>query len=138
MPDRLQQIDLTHFRGATQSTSVGFDPKKTMTVVYGANGTGKTTLADAIDVVCNGTRGSLADRSSTEARDLFSAGLQTELNATLTFGAQQWTWAGKVARANIAGIDGPADRPTAYVLRRGSLLQRVSPAVDGGSAGRTV
>ena len=128
MPDRLQQIDLTHFRGATQSTSVGFDPKKTMTVVYGANGTGKTTLADAIDVVCNGTRGSLADRSSTEARDLFSAGLQTELNATLTFGAQQWTWAGKVARANIAGIDGPADRPTAYVLRRGSLLQLMEAA----------
>lgn len=128
MPDRLQRIELMHFRGATQLTSVDLDPRKPMTVVYGANGTGKTTLADAIDVVCNATRGSLADRSSTEARDLFSAGLQTELNATLTFGAQQWTWAGGVARTNIAGINGPADRPTAYVLRRGSLLQLMEAA----------
>jgi len=128
MTNRLQCIDLMHFRGATQSTSVRFDPDKPMTVVYGANGTGKTTLTDAIDVVCNATRGSLADRSSTEARDLFSAGLQEELKATLTFGAQQWTWAGKVARGSIAGIDGPAHCPTAYVLRRGPLLQLMEAA----------
>ena len=64
---RIDEIIVDTFRGASKPLSLIFSPKKTLAVIFGENGTGKTTIVDAIDVVANQNVGSIRDRSSTSA-----------------------------------------------------------------------
>lgn len=124
---RFRRLQLTAFRGATGSTAVLFDPAKPLTLLYGGNGAGKSTIVDAIDAVCNSRAGSLAERSSTSVREhLPAAGREAaELLVELTAGAETW-------RATLAGgaivTDPPYDGPPVHVLRRGLLLDLVNAA----------
>ncbi len=124
---RFGRLRLTAFRGATGVTAVAFDPDKPLTLLYGGNGAGKSTVVDAIDAVCNGRAGSLAERSSTSVREhLPSAGRDAaDLLVELTAGAATW-------RATLAGgaiaTDPPYDGPPVHVLRRGLLLDLVNAA----------
>ena len=42
---------LAGFRGATTAFELDLDPSKDMTMLFGENGSGKSTILDAIDVV---------------------------------------------------------------------------------------
>lgn len=53
MPNKIRQIKLKKFRGATDETSIEFEAQKRLVVIFGENGTGKTTILDAIDFSCN-------------------------------------------------------------------------------------
>lgn len=53
MQNKIKQIKLKKFRGATDETTIEFDCQKRMVVIFGENGTGKTTILDAIDFACN-------------------------------------------------------------------------------------
>lgn len=50
---KIKQLKLVKFRGATDETIIDFDCQKHMIVIFGENGTGKTTILDAIDFACN-------------------------------------------------------------------------------------
>ncbi|MFH1714589.1 MAG: AAA family ATPase [Elusimicrobiota bacterium] len=53
MANKIKQMKLKKFRGATDETVIDFDCQKHMVVIFGENGTGKTTILDAIDFACN-------------------------------------------------------------------------------------
>src|SRR3989339_146103 len=53
MPNKIKQLKIIKFRGATDKTTIEFDCQKRIFVVFGENGTGKTTILDAIDFACN-------------------------------------------------------------------------------------
>jgi len=61
---RIDELEIRHFRGVTGSLVLRFGPER-ITVIYGENGTGKTTIVDAIDMVGNQYVGSIRDKSST-------------------------------------------------------------------------
>ena len=63
MPTKVNKIRLVGFRGATAPVEISFDLTKPVALVFGENGTGKSTIADAFDFVCNRRFGSLEDRS---------------------------------------------------------------------------
>ena len=63
MGNPIEKLRLKHFRGASQTTEVTFDTKKSLVMVFGENGTGKSTIADALDLVANKSVGSLEHRS---------------------------------------------------------------------------
>lgn len=63
MKAKVSKLSLFGFRGATQLVEINFDTSKPVTLVFGENGTGKSTIADALDFVCNRHFGSLEDRS---------------------------------------------------------------------------
>ena len=63
MKAKVSKLSLFGFRGATQPADINFDTSKPVTLVFGENGTGKSTIADALDFVCNRHFGSLEDRS---------------------------------------------------------------------------
>ncbi len=46
MSNPIEKLRLKHFRGASQSSEVTFDTKKSLVMVFGENGTGKSTIAD--------------------------------------------------------------------------------------------
>jgi predicted ATP-binding protein involved in virulence len=59
---KLKSITLSDFRGATQLTTISFG-EEPISLIFGENGTGKSTIIDAFDLVCNEKIGSLADYS---------------------------------------------------------------------------
>ena len=58
----LRQITIAHLRGSVAPFSLPFEKGRNLTVVYGENGTGKSTICDAFEFVGNGRVGSLENR----------------------------------------------------------------------------
>jgi hypothetical protein len=95
-------------------------------MIFGENGTGKSTLVDAIDFVCNEELGSLEDRSFPDKhRHVASLGASiTDLSVSLTFAGQEWH--GRMGRqAPVTSSAGLDPRPAAHVLRRNNVLDLV-------------
>src|SRR5690348_5516004 len=120
MNERIEEIELRRCRGATGTTIIPIEADKPLTVVFGENGTGKSTITDALDMVCNERCGSLDGRSGATAR-LHTAAIgskASEVRAAITIGGKTWT--AKLNGSKIV-VDGPQPRPTAHVLRRHHL-----------------
>ena len=63
MNKRIDRLSLRGFRGASRPVEIPFDPHAPITLIFGENGTGKSTICDAIDFICNERFGSLQDKS---------------------------------------------------------------------------
>lgn len=126
-PKRIEKIVLENFRGATGTTELMLEADKPMVMIFGENGTGKSTILDAIDMVCNKSIGSIGERSSTDAKKhLASLGRQPEdIKVELTYNGETWT--GTLSGKNII-VKGSDPLPKAYVLRRSQLLRLVEAA----------
>ena len=139
----INTVTMTHFRGATGTTKIDIGGVP-LVVIHGGNGTGKSTIADAINLICNRTGGSLKDRSSTTLRtDLRSAGPAGlgGVSVSLTAGDKDWNWAGEFAGQGIGAVMPAAPAPpTLFVLRRSNLLTltEAAPAQRYGELGRLI
>ena len=51
MSSAIQRLLLRACRGATTETELAVESAKSLVLIYGGNGTGKSTLVDAIDIV---------------------------------------------------------------------------------------
>jgi len=125
MPKRIQKILISNFRGATSQVDLDFDPAKNTILLFGENGSGKSTITDAIDFVCNGNFGSIKDRSSVRPNKHLQSlnAPMTSLKVSMVFDDKKWdaTFDGTQAK-----IIGPAQRPLARILRRSSILALVT------------
>jgi energy-coupling factor transporter ATP-binding protein EcfA2 len=125
MPRRIEKIRIENFRGATCPIDITFDTTKSAIMIFGENGTGKSTIIDAIDFVCNAKYGSLSDSSSTQPRrHLPSLNCSaTDIKVLMSADGNNWiaTLDGKEPLVN-----GPANRPTARILRRSQILGVIS------------
>ncbi len=70
---KLHRLELNAFRAATRPFVLEFDAAKKLTMVFGENGTGKSTIADAFTCLCTDGIGSLEDKSGAEKKFLTSA-----------------------------------------------------------------
>ena len=124
MPKRVEKLSLRNFRGATCPVEVEFDTSNPITMIFGENGTGKSTFVDAIDFVCNQKHGSLSDRSSTSPKaHLPSLGSKArDIDISLVYGSH--TWSGSLGTQGPQ-TTGPDGRPVARVLRRSQILQLI-------------
>jgi DNA repair exonuclease SbcCD ATPase subunit len=59
----MMKLQLEAFRGVSGPFTIDFDTKQNLTVLYGENGSGKTTISDAFEFVIDGTSGSLEEKS---------------------------------------------------------------------------
>jgi len=69
---KLNNLSIRSFRGATKPLKVAFDPAKTITMIFGENGNGKTTIADALVCLCTDGYGSVEDKTSVDKSYLCS------------------------------------------------------------------
>ena len=69
----LRTLRIKKFRGSTRDFTIKFDPKKSLTLIYGENGSGKTTICDAFDFLGNGKVGSLEGRGLGQIRPYWPA-----------------------------------------------------------------
>jgi hypothetical protein len=90
-----------------------------MVVIFGENGTGKTTIVDALDAVANCSGGSLTTKSSTTLpAHLPTAGKKsTDMVVEITAGST--TWRASLNKNKL--VTTPMPRPKVLVLRRTNL-----------------
>jgi len=101
-----------------------FAPDKKTVLVFGENGTGKSTIVDAIDFVCNAVCGSISERSSTNHSHLIALNRpSTDLKVEMTCATARW-----IATLNGRNVivNGPENRPTAKILRRSQILTLIN------------
>src|ERR1035437_6436577 len=88
---KLKSIELTYFRGATVPVKIEFAPEKKVTMIYGENGCGKSSVVDAFDFLCEQDYGSLNDRKGAD-KDLLTSitGKSDQLRVKLTTETGVW------------------------------------------------
>jgi len=125
MSKPVTKIQMNGFRGAIGAFDLDFDPNKDLTMLFGENGSGKSTILDAIDVVCNGTVGCLDGVSAgqTPGKYLCALGCQP---ATLrvTVHSHGESWPGTMRR-NAISVAGAGVKPKVKILRRNCILKLV-------------
>jgi hypothetical protein len=58
----LKALSLTAFRGSSGTFTLSFEMGRKLTLIYGENGTGKTTICDGLEFLAKGDVGSLQDK----------------------------------------------------------------------------
>jgi len=124
---RIERLQFTNFRGATKSVVFQFQPNHSIVLIFGENGTGKSTIADALDFVCNSDFGSLRLRSGTTPRTHIVAaqGNASDLEVEMVYGGNTW----RATLQNGKPVTTPPQAPRAFVLRRTDIT-RIMEAND--------
>ena len=124
--DKIISIALNNFRGATKPLQITFDPQKSMVMIFGENGTGKSTLIDAIDFIFNKKIGSLTEKSSINIKSHLPALGAKSKDIEISISSQnQQKWHGKLngETPEITGNDGYL---SVGVLRRDKILKLIN------------
>lgn len=66
---RVERLQFKNFRGAAKPVTFEFQSNQSIVLIFGENGTGKSTIADALDFLCNNEFGSLTLRSGTTPKN---------------------------------------------------------------------
>lgn len=125
MSKPITKIQMTGFRGAIGAFELDFDPKKDFTMLFGENGSGKSSILDAMDVVCRGTNGCLDGISvgQNPGKYLCALGCQAAtLKVTVHSNGENWTG---TMRRNAINVAGPALKPKVKILRRNAIRELI-------------
>lgn len=127
---KIAAVHLDGFRGATRRVSVEFDPGKPVSVLFGENGSGKSSVVDAIDFACNKNFGSLEAKSLGGAQKHNHVGAITNTSTAIPSVEVDVDAGGLTARLVrnqivVADKVKGAARPQVAVLRRAQILQLI-------------
>jgi hypothetical protein len=122
---KLNSLYIKSFRGATKPLTLEFDPSKKITMLFGENGNGKSTIADALVCLCTVNRGSLEDKSSTDMSFLKSIGTNSgETKISLTTDTEIYT-ASMSGSAKSFTKSPSAGQPSLKFLRRSQIISLI-------------
>ena len=118
----LKSLKIEHLRGSVVPFTLNFETGKKLTVIYGENGTGKTTICDALEFISKGKIGSLENRGLGGKVNSYWPSLgkkASDINVTLdTHGS---SCSAQLVKSNVV-VNPPDKKPTVEVLRRGQIL----------------
>ncbi len=120
----LRTLTVEHLRGSVRPFSLPFEKGKKLTVVYGENGTGKTTICDALEFLGSGKVGSLENRGLGKTNRYWPSVGKSAADVTVTLEADNGTCSARIQKADVVVLP-PESRPTVEVLRRSQILSLV-------------
>lgn len=127
MANRLERVSICKFRGGTCEVDIDFDASKPVTVIFGENGTGKSTIVDAIAFGIHGDLGSLRLVSVPRGRATYLSSVGTkpaDMHVAVTVGGATWKARLNKGEAEVTRPDRAV--PPVYVLRRSEVLKLVT------------
>lgn len=122
----LKSLKLSAFRGASQPFTMPFEDGKKLTIIYGGNGTGKTTICDAFEFLAAGKLSSLDNRGMGKGLEKYwpTAGREhkeVKIELLTSSGMLVGTMDGK-----SVSVQPETDRPTINVLRQSQITRLVT------------
>jgi recombinational DNA repair ATPase RecF len=119
----LRKLTIENLRGSTATLSLDFRPDAHLTVIYGENGSGKTTICDAIEFISQGTVGSLDDRGLGNRVDRYWPSLgKLPGDIRVTLEAREQTCIASIRNGEVEAQPSEA-RPRVAILRRTQILR---------------
>jgi energy-coupling factor transporter ATP-binding protein EcfA2 len=121
----LKTLTIEHLRGSMVPFELSFEAGKKLTIVYGENGTGKSTICDAFEFLGNGKVGSLENRGLGKTTRYWPSLGKQLADVAVTLEMRD----GTSCRANLVKSEVVAfpqeKRPRVEVLRRSQILSLV-------------
>ena len=112
-------------RGSVTPFTLPFEKGKKLTVVYGENGTGKSTICDAFEFLGNGKVGSLENRGLGRPNKYWHSLGKTAADVAVSLEyLDNITCRARILRSDVIA-DPPESRPRVEVLRRSQILDLV-------------
>jgi len=118
------KLTIEHLRGSVLPFVLLFESGKKLTVVYGENGSGKSTICDALEFLGNGKVGSIENRGLGKTNPYWPSLGKKPTDVSVTLETD-----GKSCRAimtrNDVIVSPPDERPHVEVLRRAQILNLI-------------
>ena len=121
----LKSLTLTAFRGSSNTFKLDFEKGKKLTLIYGENGTGKTTICDAFEFLASEKVGSIEERGMGKGLEKFwptagkpGSALQVDLETSAA------TCTGKIVNKK-ASVSPVSSRPRIELLRQRQILELI-------------
>lgn len=122
----LGKITIEHLRGSVVPFSLPFEKGKNLSVVYGENGTGKSTICDAFELLGKGKVGSLENRGLGQTGRYWPSVGKTRGDVSVTLEtANGAKCKGTIGKGNDVLVQPTDGRPRVEVLRRRQILSLV-------------
>ncbi|MEO8351251.1 MAG: AAA family ATPase [Chthoniobacteraceae bacterium] len=123
MKSKLKEISLTAFRGASRPLVIEFQSDKSITMIFGENGTGKTTIVDAFEFVCDQKFGTLDILKVQDKGCIASVNTKpADLRVALTTDAGSWEAKLRGRKIEVSPV---GQAPDIHVLRRANILRLI-------------
>jgi len=120
----LKKLTIEHLRGSVMPFSLPFEKGKRLTVVYGENGTGKSTICDAFEFLGKGNVGSLDNRGLGKTNRYWHSLGKKPTDVSVTFETATATCRAAVGKSEVVVMP-PEHRPRVEVLRRNQILSLI-------------
>lgn len=118
----LKQLTIEHLRGSVAPFTLPFEKNKKLTVVYGENGTGKSTICDAFEFLGKGNVGSLDNRGLGKTTKYWQSIGKKASDVSVTLEAMDNTSCkASIIKSTVIALP-EANRPRVEVLRRSQIL----------------
>jgi hypothetical protein len=123
----LVKLTIEHLRGSVVPFSLPFEKGKKLSVIYGENGTGKTTICDAFEFIGSGKVSSLENRGLGKTSRYWHSLLKKPADVSVTLEtlsadpAKPDACRATIGKAEVLVMP-PALRPKVEVLRRSQIL----------------
>lgn len=117
----LKRLEVSALRGATRKFCLDFDAGKKITIIYGENGSGKSTICDAVELLANGKVGSLEGKGLGRTESYWHATGARASDMAVTLASTRGQWSARVVHGKVM-VSPEQGRPNAAVLRRSQIL----------------
>lgn len=126
MTNKLISLDINSFRGATQPLKIQFDEKKRITMIFGDNGNGKSTVSDALTSLCTDGCGSIDDRSFDDKKSYLTSITGKAENLKITLSTRGGNFSAKLSGNGSSIVKTPATGiPPVRQLRRSQIIKLI-------------
>ena len=115
------QLSIEYLRGSVKPFSLPFEKGKKLTVIYGENGTGKSTVCDAFEFLGKGRVGSLDNRGLGKTSRYWHSLGKNPADIAVTLESANSTCRATIGKNDVV-VNPPAARPRVEVLRRSQIL----------------
>ena len=121
----LQKLEINAVRGATKPFSLKFEKGKKITILYGENGTGKTTICDAFELLANGILSSLDGRGLGKTGSFWHSSGKKPADLSVTLTTTKGTCKATYAKSKML-VEPDDARPQIEILRKHQILQLIA------------
>ncbi len=121
----LKQLTIEHLRGSVLPFSLPFEKGKKLTVVYGENGTGKSTICDAFEFLSRGKVSSLEDRGLGRTSRYWPSLGKSAADVSVSLVTTGSTCRAAIGKGGEVVATPPEARPRVEVLRKSQILSLI-------------
>lgn len=120
----LKKLIIENLRGSVKPFFIPFEKGKKLTIIYGENASGKSTICDAFEFLGKGKVGSLENRGLGKTNRYWPSLGKKHADITVTLETVSATCCAKFGKTDVT-VTPSEKRPRVEVLRRGQILSLI-------------